>query len=365
MRILPALATLPREGPSVRPRVLAYEGALRDAGIALDFRPFLTSRGFRGFYSTHPVARVRKVVASLLGFLRRRRDLAAAVKAGAVLVHREFAPRGNPTALRRLGKNGTRILYDLDDAIYLSPREFVKDGETSRKRMTRLKDPAEIDLILGQADLVLAGNETIAEHASRFCDDVRVQPTPVDTDLYRPRARPGRERPLVGWIGSPTAAYCIRDIAPALAAAAKEVPFDLVVVGAGEDVVVEGVAVLSLDWSLAAEAELFSSLDIGLYPIPDNPWTRGKCGMKALQYQASGVPAVVSPVGVNEQIVTDGENGFFAKNDDDWTAGLLRYLRDPELRDAHARAGRESVVARWSLAALTPTFVAACQEVLA
>ncbi len=212
---------------------------------------------------------------------------------------------------------------------------------------------------------MLAGNETIADHASGFCDDVRVQPTPVDTDLYRPRGRPERKRPLVGWIGSPTAAYCIRDIAPALTRAAREAPFDLLVVGAGEEVAVEGVEVESVAWSLATEAELFSSLDVGLYPIPDNPWTRGKCGMKALQYQASGVPAVVSPVGVNERIVADGETGFFARSDADWTDALLRYLREPELRDAHARAGREAVVARWSLAALTPGFVAACEEVLA
>ena len=365
MKILPALATLPLEGPSVRPRVLAYEKALLAAGISLDFRPFLTSRGFRGFYSTHPMMKARKVGVSLLGLLRRRLDLARAVQAGAVLVHREFAPRGNPAALRRLKKAGTRLLYDLDDAIYLSPREFVTSGETSRRRMTRLKDPAEIDLILGRADIVLAGNETIAEHASRLCDDVRVQPTPVDTDLYRPRKRPQRKRPLVGWIGSPTAAYCIKDIAPALSRVAREVPFDLLVVGAGEAVLVDGVEVTSIDWSLTTEAELFSSLDVGLYPIPDNPWTRGKCGMKALQYLASGVPAVVSPVGVNRQIIADGSTGFFATSDDEWTDRLLRYLRDPDLCADHARAGRETVVAVWSLAALTPGFVAACRDVLA
>ena len=364
MKTLPALATLPREGPSVRPRVLAYEQALAAANISLDFRPFLTSRGFQGFYSTHPVAKARKVFVSLLGFLRRRRDIKRAVQAGGVLVHRELAPRGNPAMLARLRRAGTRLLYDLDDAIYLAPREFVPCDEVSRKRMTRLKDPAEIDLILAQADLVLAGNETLAEHAGEFCDDVRVQPTPVDTDLYRPRPRPERARPLVGWIGSPTAAYCILDIAPALARVAVEAPFDLMVVGAGEPVHVTGVEVTNLDWSLDTEAELFSSLDVGLYPIPDNPWTRGKCGMKALQYQASFVPAVVSPVGVNAEIIEHGRTGFLAGGDDDWVEGLLAYLTNPDLRDAHATAARQSVQAHWSLEALTPGFVAACTEVL-
>jgi glycosyltransferase involved in cell wall biosynthesis len=360
-----ALATLPREGPSVRPRVLAYEGALSAAGIDLDFRPFLTSRGFRGFYSTNPVARGRKVILSALGFLRRRRDLADAAGAPGILVHREIVPVGNPRALARLAAAETRILYDLDDAIYLAPRDFVAEGEVSRRRMTRLKDPREVDGLLAAAAIVLAGNETLAEHAREFCDDVRVQPTPVDTAIYRPRPREPRERPLVGWIGSPTAAYCIRDIAPALSRAAREVPFDLLVVGAGEPVVVDGVRVIDTPWTLEREAELFSSLDVGLYPIPDNEWTRGKCGMKALQYQASGVPPIVSPVGVNRRIVDPGRTGFFAENEDEWTARLIEYLGAPGLRAVHAEAGLQSVTRTWSQEALTPSFVAAVRDILA
>jgi len=145
---------------------------------------------------------------------------------------------------------------------------------------------------------------------------------------------------------------------------AKEVPFDLLVVGAGEPVRVDGVEVISLDWSLKTEAEVFSSLDVGLYPVPDNPWTRGKCGMKALQYQASGVPAVVSAVGVNKKIIDHAVTGLLATTDDEWIECLLQYLRDPDLRDAHAVAARSSVRASWSLQALTPGFVAACAEVL-
>ena len=125
-----------------------------------------------------------------------------------------------------------------------------------------------------------------------------------------------------------------------------------------------GVTVTCRDWSLEREAADFSSLDIGLYPLPDNPWTRGKCGMKALQYLASGVAAIVSPVGVNRDIVKDGETGRYATDPDEWTERIVAYLRTPTLREAHADAGRAVVRAHWSLAALTPMFVRAMKDLL-
>ena len=364
MKELLALSTLPREGPSVRPRVLAYGPALEARGISLRFAPFLSSRGFRGFYSRAPLARARKVVHGLAGYVRQRRAIAAASGTG-VLVHREIVPRGNRGAVATLKKRGLRIAYDLDDAIYMSPRDYVDAGEASRKRMSKLKRPEETDHLIASADLVLAGNETIAMHARTLCGDVRVQPTPVDTETFRPRPRPARERPLVGWIGSPTATYCLKEIAPALERAAREAPFDLLVVGADEEVRVPGVEVRCLPWRLDREACDFASLDVGLYPLPDNAWTRGKCGMKALQYLSSEVAALVSPVGVNREIVTDGETGFHVDDESDWTDRLLLYLGDPDLRAAHGRAGREAVLSRWSLEALTPSFLAAMEDLLA
>ncbi|MHC4861373.1 MAG: glycosyltransferase, partial [Planctomycetota bacterium] len=172
------------------------------------------------------------------------------------------------------------------------------------------------------------------------------------------------ERPLVGWIGSPTATYCLVEIVPALSRAAREVPFDLLVVGAGERVEVGGVRVISRDWDLDREADDFASLDVGLYPLPDNPWTRGKCGMKTLLYMASGVPAVVSPVGVNREMLADGETGFFAATEAEWVDRLLLYLRDRELRSEHGSAGRRASAA-WSVEALAPRFVTAVKDLIA
>jgi glycosyltransferase involved in cell wall biosynthesis len=136
------------------------------------------------------------------------------------------------------------------------------------------------------------------------------------------------------------------------------------VVGAGERIEVEGVRVIGRDWSLEREHDDFASLDVGLYPLPDNPWTRGKCGMKTLLYMASGVASVVSPVGVNREMVAHGETGFLADGEDEWLDRLLDYLRDPDLRSRHGGSALEAAGA-WSVSAIAPRFVAAVKDLIA
>ena len=129
MRRLAAFSTLPREGPSVRPRVLAYGPSLREAGIDLRLLPFLSSRGFSGFYETGLFPRARKAAHAAAGLLRRLGELSRDAGFGGALVHREILPRGNRHAVRALGRRGLRLAYDLDDAIYLSPREYVDPSD--------------------------------------------------------------------------------------------------------------------------------------------------------------------------------------------------------------------------------------------
>ena len=281
------------------------------------------------------------------------------------VIHREAVPRGNAWVTDRLRRRGVPIAYDLDDAIYLSPRDFVAEGEDSREAMSRGKDPSEVIALMAAADLVIAGNETLAARAREAgARRVVVQPTPVDTELFRPAAAapPAEGPPIVGWIGSPTATYCLRAIASALAAAARAAPFRLLVVGASSPVDVPGVEVIHRDWSLDREAADYASLAVGLYPLPDNPWTRGKCGYKALLYQSCAVPCLASPVGVNAEIVQDGVTGFHAADGAAWTDRLVALLRDPALRARMGAAGRRLVEERWSLRVLAPKMVSALKE---
>lgn len=358
------LSTLPREGPSARPRLYAYEPALRRAGIEPVFAPLLSSAAARRFYELGAVARGRRLLAAAGGALSRLSRLLAAGRFDVVVVHRDLLPRGNHLALRVLRRARVPVVYDFDDAIFLSPRDFVDAGEESHARMAAGKDPDDVRHLIEAADLVLAGNDVLAEAARRWNPHVRVQPTPVDTDTFRPPAAPhvAEAATAIGWIGSPTATYCLRAIAPALTRVAARRPFELHVVGSGERVEMDGVNVVNKAWSLATEAADYRALTIGLYPLPDNEWTRGKCGYKALVYMASGAVPVVSPVGVNAALVEHGVRGFHARDEQGWCDAVGRLLVDPELRAEMSVRGREFVERTHSVRALQGAFVQALQD---
>lgn len=355
------LSTLPREGPSARPRLYAYEAHLRRRGIEPVFAPLLSSRAARRFYALGPAARTARIAAAAGGALGRLAKLIGAGGFDVVVVHRDLLPRGNALALRLLERAKVPWVFDFDDAIYLSPRDFVGEGETSRDRMSSAKDPSEIEAIVSGATLVLAGNETIAAWARERCRDVRVQPTPVDTDVLHPPLRPeaAGAAGVVGWIGSPTAAYCIRSLRAALGRLGHRRRYELHVIGAGESVEVPGVRTVERPWNLEDEPEEYRALTVGLYPLPDNEWTRGKCGYKALAYMASGVVPVVSPVAVNAEIVEHGVRGFHARTDDEWVEHVDRLLGDAELRASMSVRGRAYVEAKYSVRALQEPFAQA------
>ncbi len=360
------LSTLPREGPSARPRLYAYERHLREAGIEPVFAPLLSSAAARRFYAVGAAARTRRLARAAAGAAARLVRLLTAGRHDVVVVHRDLLPRGNGVALAALRRARVPYVYDFDDAIYLSPREFVEDGEGSRALMARGKDPAETVALVAGAAVVLAGNETLAAWARAHNADVRVQPTPVDTDVFRPPSRPraAGSSSVVGWIGSPTATYCLTALCPALGRVGHRHRYALHVVGAGagERIEVPGVPVKQTAWSLESDGTAYRALDVGLYPLPDNAWTRGKCGYKALVYMASGAVPVVSPVGVSAEIVEHGVRGFHAPDDDGWVTAVDRLLADPELRVQMSVRGRRYVEEHYSVRALHAGFVAGVRD---
>jgi glycosyltransferase involved in cell wall biosynthesis len=187
-------------------------------------------------------------------------------------------------------------------------------------------------------------------------------PTSVDTRRYRPAdAGAGEVRgrggvPVVGWIGSPTTAPYLRQLLPVLQRVRREHAFVLRVSGAGDAVEASGLEVDNQRWQLEREVELFNTCDVGVYPLTDDEWARGKCGFKAIQFMACGVPVVASPVGVNQEIIQDGVNGFLAATPDEWVRKLGRLIAEPGLRAQFAAAGRRTVEARYSLRVHAPHF---------
>jgi glycosyltransferase involved in cell wall biosynthesis len=275
---------------------------------------------------------------------------------------------------RRIAARGIPIVYDFDDAI------FLPSVSEANRAISFLKSTSRPATIIGFSRHVMVGNDFLAQYARRFNPNVTVVPTAVDTARFAPRPAgpqmtqvdPGPPvtqmtqshsgRLVVGWIGSPTTFHYLESIAPLLQRVAASHPFVLRVSGAGKPVRFPGVTVEEVAWSLDREVTLFNTCDIGVYPLDDDDWARGKCGFKAIQFMACGVPTLAAAVGVNREIIRDGENGFLAATAEAWVAKLERLLTDPQLRERFARAGRETIDAQYSTRVTAPMVAGILRE---
>ena len=343
------LAPAPPTAASTRFRLQQFFPALRAAGVEPVLRPFLDERGFDVLYrSGRPGAKARAGARAVVGRLS---DLARAARADAVLVHREAALVGPPLvewAVSRL--LGRPLLFDVDDAVWIPYASPTYGRALSRL----LKAPGKARFTLAAARQVICGNSYLAEYARRWNPRVAVVPTVVDTSVFRP-APVRNPAPVLGWIGTHSSVQYLQAVLPALRRLAARRRFVLRVVGAAPDA--PGVPLEVVPWSLEGEVAAFQSLDVGLYPLMEDPWSLGKSGFKAVQYMACGVPPVASPVGVVTEIVTDGENGFLAADEDRWVDRLERLLDDERLRRRLGERARADAVERWSLAAHASRFV--------
>ncbi|MEA2627397.1 MAG: hypothetical protein QOD06_3442 [Candidatus Binatota bacterium] len=302
-----------RDGASVRFRVLQYLPHLRRLGIDPE-------------------------VSDLTGSLPERvRALRAAARSDVVVVHRAFL-----TPLERLALGRSRWLFDFDDALMF--RDSNRPRQRSWQRRRRLA------AMLRGAERVIAGNGYLAGWAAAHNPRVEVLPTPVDVDAH-PGAPPPTPSPaVVGWIGTrPNLGYLQR-VLPAIRRVARGRHAPRIVIVADDFPADASLPFNRKRWSLEEEAHDLAGFSVGLMPLTDDPWTRGKCGVKILQYFAAWVPAVCSPVGVNSEIVRHGVNGFLASTEDEWVEAIEALLGDEDLRRQCGNSGRRTVEERYSLA---------------
>ena len=252
-------------------------------------------------------------------------------------------------------------MLDFDDAIFLPS---VSDAN---RLIAAFKQPQKVASIVRHSDHVIVGNDYLASYARRFNDAVTMIPTSVDTQQFVPARRPqagdSARLPVLGWIGSPTTGTYIRSLANVLRRVREQHPFVLRVSGVGEQLDVPGVAVQNERWELGREVELFNTCDVGVYPLADDEWSRGKCGFKAIEFMSCGVPVVAAAVGVNRDIIQDGVNGFLASSEDQWVDKIGRLLADAALRQRFADAGRLTVEAGYSLRVNAPKLAATLRGV--
>ncbi len=349
------LARYGRLGASSRVRGYQYLPYLREAGLEITVEPLLPDTYLRAIYSgvrpgLHLVlsAYARRVKAQLK---RRCFDL--------LWLEYECFP-WLPGCVEKMALAGnTPYVVDYDDATFhrydQHPNWWVRRWLGSK-----------IDTVMRHAAVVVCGNEYLAEKAHRAgAHRVEIMPTVVDLARFPLQARLGDSVrdgvPIIGWIGSPATTHYLGLVREPLAKVCSSEGACIRLVGA-RDPKWADVPYEVLPWSESSEVALVNTFDIGIMPLPDTPWERGKCGYKLIQYMACGKPVVASPVGVNRKIVTHGENGFLAQTDDQWLEALSCLLADADLRRRMGAAGRAVVEQTYSLQVTAPRLVAMLRE---
>jgi len=360
IRVL-AFSPIPEEGAGCRFRIAQFIPYLATVGIDVTLDSLFTTEFFRLVYRP---GRYLQKAATFAGLsIKRLAALRDAAQFDLIFIYREMFPIGPAVIERLLTMRGRPpVVFDFDDALFLPS---VSDAN---RLIAVLKQPQKIESIISRSDHVIAGNDYLSAYARRFNPAVTMIPTSVDTDRFAPldgtRASKKTTAPLIiGWIGSPTTASYIRGLAGVLRQVRERHNFVLRVSGTGEPLEIPGVQVENETWTLAREVELFNSCDIGVYPLADDEWSKGKCGFKAIEFMACGVPVVAAAVGVNREIIRDGENGFLAATEQEWVDKLGRLLSEPDLRRRFAVAGRRTIEQRYSLGVNAPTLAATLRTV--
>lgn len=335
MRIL-YLTVGDASSPGTRYRVYAHVPFLRSKGHELTVLPPLARRPGRA------IGRLWRVVDLL-------RAAMVAGSADLVVLYRVTLPRPFDRLLRRRAR---ALVLEYDDAIWL-PAPAEPHGAVAMARYE-----ANFAATLAVADLVVAGNEALAARAAPV--PTEVVPTAVDMALFTP-ATPAGSRPrfVVGWVGTAENQVEWRRLVPAFRAVVEARPEVRLKVVSDRLPTELGLPFEFERWSLEREAAALDDFDVGVMPLEDTPWNRGKCSVKALQCMAMARPAVLSPVGMNRDVVRHGAEGYFAGSSDEWTARLLELAADRRLTVALGSSARERVASSFSLEALSPRLEAA------
>ena len=333
------LSRYTRMGASSRLRTMQYLPALAREGLSVQVAPFFDDAYLQALYSG------QQTRGSTTGYMVQRvRQLWKRPSPDLIWLEYEALPWIPWLIERAVLPRGVPIVSDYDDAVF---HRYDKH----RRGAVRAILGGKIGLVMAASDLVMAGNPYLADHAQDAgAKRIKTIPTVVDLEAYSvDLARKDDDTPRIGWIGTPqTWKELAHPVHKALDSLLTHNRGLFRAVGAGMHAEKNGTLEI-LPWTEGTEVSLIQSMDIGVMPLPDTPWARGKCGYKLIQYMACGLPVVASPVGVNREIVEHGVNGFLASTDEEWQSAIETLLRDPDLRQRMGMAGRKKVEEQYSL----------------
>jgi len=336
--------------PGQRFRHEQYLSLLQRNGIAFRINTFFEMKGWKTLYTRHHT--IRKVYYVMLGLLKRFFTLFELRRYTHIYIYREATPVGLPFfewAVSRIFKK--KIIYDFDDAIWLPvTSEF-------NKRAAIFRNFSKVGSICRYSWKVSVGNRFLADYANKYNPQTFIIPTVVDTESVHSLLQDqNTKRPAIGWTGSFSTLTYLNIILPVLSNLEKEYDFDFIVI-ADKDPQLPLKNYRFIKWSRENEAKDLLNFHIGVMPLYDDEISRGKCGFKAIQYMSLGIPALVSPVGVNTEIVEHGINGFVCNNTEEWQKHLELLLSDAGLRMKMGQASRKTIVERYSVKANEQLFL--------
>ncbi len=329
--------------PGQRFRFEHYLPHLRDKGTKIKVYPFIGPSTYSVLYK--PGHAFRKLIGVTGGFVLRILQFPMFLRADWIFIYREATPLGPPIIEWLLGRVfRKKIIYDFDDAIWLP----VVSAENPW--ISRLKYPAKVRFICSISHLVSVGNQYLFDFAKQYAPRVQINPTVLDTDTsHVPKEKPNDGIVRIGWTGSHSTLPYLKIVETVLRHIEQRYPNVEVVVIADQPPKLDLKRLNFIPWSKANETDDLNRIDIGIMPLPMDAWSLGKCGFKALQYMAVGIPAVASPVGVNRDIITDGVHGFLCDNESAWEAALVQLIEQPRLRQKLGAAGRHRVSENYSV----------------
>ncbi len=344
-RILFIAAHRPNRSPSQRFRFESYFDFLQSNGYECKLKYIISEKTDRIFY--HPKSLLRKSIIFLQCFLLRIWHVMISGGYDIIFIQREAFMTGSIFFEQMFKKSGAKIIFDFDDAIW------KHDVSAANKKLGWLKRPGKTADIIALADVVIAGNSYLQNFAARYNSHIVIIPTTIDTEKYTPQKRKSHTKKIcIGWSGSITTIRHFEMAIPVLLQL-KEKYADAIyfnVMGDEKyyhhDLNIKGKA-----WNSATEVDDLNEFDIGIMPLPDDEWTKGKCALKGLQYMALQIPTVMSPVGVNNEIIIQGENGYLCSTNEEWFAALSLLIDDTALRSKTGIAARHTVEQKFSIAA--------------
>ncbi|MDB5282308.1 MAG: glycosyl transferase group 1 [Bacteroidota bacterium] len=351
-RVLYVAMHRPNRSPSQRFRFEQYLGYLQQNGFDYDFSYLINAEDDKVFYQ--PGNTLNKGFIFLKAALKRLGDVLSANKYDIIFIQREAFMTGSVFFEKQFARSKAKVIFDFDDSIWL---ENVSEAN---KKFSFLKDASKTSKIIGMSDMIFAGNQYLADYAREFNENVVIIPTTIDTEEYRPPLNlppKGRlnansdDKICIGWSGSVTTIQHFKSAVPALLKVKEKYGDKISIKVIGDaNYRHNELQVISKNWNKEDELKELSSFDIGLMPLPDDMWAKGKCGLKGLQYMALEIPTIMSPVGVNSDIIIHGLNGFLASTDNEYADLISKLIEEPGLRKKMAKAGRQTVIDHYSVA---------------